>query len=130
MSIRGWPESREGCGRRGVLPAVRGGPGRRRRILRGLRATWDGGGQLEGRPERRPHPRGSSGASSSSRLFILSLPGWVVGGYLILKWTGLIRGMSRENELAAGWAITTFPVVFLAVGLAEIIGGRARRRQR
>ena len=51
-------------------------------------------------------------------LFILNLPGWVVGGYLILKWTGLIRGMSRENELAAGWAIATFTVAFLAVALA------------
>ena len=53
-------------------------------------------------------------------LFILSLPGWVVGGYLILKWTGLIRGMSRTNELAAGWAIATFTVVFLAVALVVI----------
>lgn len=51
-------------------------------------------------------------------LFILNLPGWVVGGYLILKWTGLIRGMSRENELAAGWAIATFIVVFIGAFLA------------
>jgi hypothetical protein len=51
-------------------------------------------------------------------LFILNLPGWVVGGYLILKWTGLIRGMSRENELSAGWAIATISVVFLGVFLA------------
>jgi hypothetical protein len=36
-------------------------------------------------------------------LYFLTIPGWVIGGYLILKWTGLIRGMSHENELAAGW---------------------------
>jgi hypothetical protein len=54
-------------------------------------------------------------------LFFLSIPGWVVGGYLILKWSGLIRGMSRENELAAGWAVTAFAVTILAAALAVVL---------
>lgn len=54
-------------------------------------------------------------------LFFLTLPGWVVGGYLILKWTGLIRGMSRENELAVGWAIATFTVAILALGMVSVL---------
>ena len=53
-------------------------------------------------------------------LFFLSLPGWLVGVYLILKWTGLIRGMSYQNELAAGWSTVSFVVVFLGVALADI----------
>ncbi len=54
-------------------------------------------------------------------LFILSLPGWVVGGYLILKWTGLIRGMSHENEVAAGWSSATFTAAILALAMFSVL---------
>lgn len=54
-------------------------------------------------------------------LFILNLPGWVVGGYLILKWTGIIRGMSRQNELAVGYAIATFTITFLVAAVLSVL---------
>jgi hypothetical protein len=54
-------------------------------------------------------------------LFFLTLPGWVVGIYLILKWTGLIRGMSRQNEIAVGWALAIFVVVILAAAMVSVL---------
>lgn len=65
-------------------------------------------------------------------LFFLYLPGWVVGVYLILKWTGLIRGMSHQNEMAAGWAIVSFVVVLLALASAAVLAlglGEGERAQ-
>jgi CDP-diglyceride synthetase len=71
---------------------------------------------------------GMSGGPGSGRrvlllggLFFLTLPGWVIGIYLILKWTGLVRGMSRVNEVAVGWAIAIFSVVILALALVSVL---------
>lgn len=54
-------------------------------------------------------------------LFFLTLPGWVVGIYLILRWTGLIRGMSRDNEVAAAWAIVALVVSVLALATLSVL---------
>jgi hypothetical protein len=53
--------------------------------------------------------------------FFLNLPGWIAGVYLVLKWTGVIRGMSRENELGAAWGVLAFFVAFLGAAIAVLL---------
>jgi hypothetical protein len=54
-------------------------------------------------------------------LFLFVYVGWVVGIYLILKWTGRIRGMPRKGEIAAVWAITMFVVAFFGVAIVGLL---------